>query len=160
MIRRVTISRTERVVILLLASGLLVSLLINLGLTIEDHFRMSEFHARYPNWAVDYPRQSVAALHFLALPVFLAVVFARKYFVSGFLTLAFSMLLLFGLYLKLDGTGALGGEGFYKDVWEEFLAKTYWFEWLANLSLVGLVVWHLKIFTEQFRRVENPHNLP
>ena len=38
MTRRATISRTERVVILLLASSLLVSLLINLGLTIEDHF--------------------------------------------------------------------------------------------------------------------------
>ena len=146
MTRRATISRTERVVILVLASALLASLVIAVGFEIEEYVRMSDFHARYPYLAVDYPRRSVTAVAFLAIPVFLAVVFARKYIVSGSLTVLFSVLIGIGLYFQLDGTGALGGEGFYMDVWVEFWAKTHWVEWLAYLSLGGLLLWHLRIF--------------
>jgi hypothetical protein len=121
---------------------------------------MSEFHARYPNLAVDYPRQSVAALHFLAIPVFFSVVWAKRHFVSGFLTVLFLVLLGIGLYLRLDGTGALGGEGFYTEFWTEFWAKTNWIELLAYSSLVGMLLWHLKVITRQYRRVENPNQLP
>ena len=160
MIKKALISRTERVLVLVLASGLLVSLLINVGLTIQDHLRMSDLHGRFPQLAVDYPRQSVGALHFLAIPVLLAVVFARKYLASGLLTLLFVALIIFGLYLKLDGTGALEGEGFYSDVWVEFWAKTYWFEWLGYLSVFGLVLWHIRILTRQYRSVEIQNDLP
>lgn len=160
MFRKIEVSRTGRVVVLFLASALLVSLLINVGDTIRQYFQIRDLQARYPYLSLDFPQRSVAALHFLAIPVFLAIVFARKYVISGLLTLLFSVLVVFGMYLELDGTGALGGEGFYTDVWIEFWAKTDWIEWVASISLGCLLLWHIWFFARQFRRVEIPTTLP
>jgi hypothetical protein len=153
-------SKMERYILLLLVSVLLVGLLVAIGFEIAEQLRLRAYRSQFPNVSLGGTRQSLAGLNLLTIPLFLAVVFARRYIVSTALTLLYLGMLAFGMYLRLDGRGDLGGEGFYQNYFTEFIAKSHWFEFLLPAVLAVIVMIHIKIHFRSRIHSGNHADLP
>lgn len=100
-------------------------------------------------------RDFVAGFNLITFFIFLALIRPKRFIVSTALTFIYGALLVVSIYLRLDGTGALGGVDFYTDPWVEFINKTDVYDYVASFVIVVLLGWQSSIVWRIYRSKGN-----
>lgn len=144
------ISAWERRLLILFTSLILCSLLVFFIFDVLDDIKLSQLRAQYPNIAIDVFTVRLAGLNLLLPCIFIAILAAKKYVVSTALTLIYGALVATGFYVRLDGRGGFGSEGFYTDIRTEIWNKTHPFEFVAVFFIVAVLIWQGSILWRIF----------
>lgn len=141
----VSVSTTER--LLLLGLVFAVSMLFAAFFTLDilETDQLIGIRDRIP-FSFDVVGTRVAGFHLMTLVIFIVLVLSRKYVVSTILTGLYGLFLTTSYYFRLDGTGALGGEGFYINPLREFVDKSHIFDFVAAVFIAVALIWQLTIW--------------
>lgn len=96
----------------------------------------------------------LACFHLMTPVIFVSLIFARKFIVSTILTGVYGIVLTASYFVRLNGEGVYGGDGFY-DGREllEFYIKSHEFDFFACLFIFTLLLWQISIFIRESRKL-------
>lgn len=146
-------SKNERRALLGVAFLTSVCFAIFLALDIVESAKISRIREAYPQFSFDYVVIWLPGFHSLIILLLVALVVARKYIVSTFLTFLYALLFTIGMYMRLDGRGYFSGEGFYTSLPTEILAKTHPYEYLAAIFVLVILFWQVSILWRRSRHL-------
>jgi hypothetical protein len=145
------VSTKERKLLLLFAS---IVLALYVGALAGEIYLYSSTPKPEPggfNFAVDAPRNNLAGFHLMTPIVFFSLFFARKFIISTILTSLYGLFLTASYWVRLDGKGAFGGEGFYNGrKLLEFYNKSHPFDRVACLFIFIVLIWQISILYRNF----------
>lgn len=143
---KIPVSFVERSIILGIMIAMVVLCAVFLVIFEIETVRLNDYSQKH-SVAIDVVRQGLPGLHLMTVPIFVALLFARKYIVSFILTLSYGALMVNSYFLRLDGTGYFGGEGFYDNrPFAEVINKSHGFEFAVAVFIPVLLIWHVSLF--------------
>jgi hypothetical protein len=148
------ISAKERKLLLGFASIFLTLFVGAVALEIYFYSSIPEPEPGGIRFAVHVFRTSLAGFHLMTPIIFLSLVFARKYIFSTILTSLYGIVFIASYFVRLNGEGALGGEGFYDGrKLLEIYNKSHFFDFAACVFVVTLLIWQISILNRNSGRI-------
>jgi len=151
------ISKNERNCLLTVAILAFVFFSAAIGL---EMFRTSYNVEPTFRFAADGVHFVPGGFNLLTLFICSALIQPRRFIVSTCLTIVYAGLFLVSLLLRIDGTGYLGSEGFYRSPLLELYHKTSIFDYASALTILILLGWQGSILFRIHRQSRLQINLP
>lgn len=149
-INRDMISTKERKLLLGFASIVLLLFVVEFAVEIYQYASTPKPVPGGINFAAHGYRNNLAGLHLMTPIVFVSLIFARKFIVSTILTGVYGLVLTTSYFVRLNGEGAYGGEGFYDGKkLLEFYIKSHEFDFVACLFIFIVLIWQISILIRQ-----------
>ena len=110
----------------------------------EKKLHADPYH--YIGFSHDEPHYSLAGFNLVALPLFISLLAARRYFASFFFTVLYFSFFGYSIWLHL-GTCYLGEDICPpRPLWNDLIGRLYWFDVTTILLLSLLFFWQISIF--------------
>ncbi|MBK9165402.1 MAG: hypothetical protein IPM21_16135 [Acidobacteria bacterium] len=143
------ISKTERV--LLLSFSFMVFAIFAAAIFAEEvQIYRASLANEFAQLSGRFMTPTVPMFHLITFLIFLALFRTKEFIISISLTVVYLVLLLFSIWERLDGGGALGGENFYTNRWLELSMKTNHYDYLAAFAIIVLFVWQATILWRKY----------
>ena len=137
------------ILLLLVLSFITQEIVYEYNTHVEVAQQEKKLHAdlyQYIGFSHDEPHYSLAGFNLVALPLFISLLAARRYFASFFFTVLYFSFFGYSIWLHL-GTCYLGEDICPpRPLWNDLIGRLYWFDVTTILLLSLLFFWQISIF--------------